>query len=186
MYWDIGGPHVALRHDLPCRTPAEVRAQMPSFLCHLHATDDRIQHALGLIQTSPELKLDAVAATLNLSTSWLRHLFKAQLGLSPSQYVKLLRLERAKILLESSFLTVKEITARVGASDVSHFVRDYKAVYGETPSNSRVGWIVQGTRPSRKSWLQRQLLLPLKRGKSPSPNQTFENEEFTLKNRCKE
>jgi len=32
---------------------------------------------------------------------------------------------------------VKEIAARVGANDISHFLRQYKAVYGQTPSETR-------------------------------------------------
>jgi transcriptional regulator GlxA family with amidase domain len=51
--------------------------------------------------------------------------------------VKLLRLEKAKYLIENSFLEVKEIAAAVGIGDVSHFVRDYKCFYGETPSQTR-------------------------------------------------
>jgi hypothetical protein len=50
------------------------------------------------------------------------------------RYLRLLRMERAKDLLESSFLSVKEIGFRVGLTDESHFVRDFKATYGLSPS----------------------------------------------------
>jgi transcriptional regulator GlxA family with amidase domain len=40
-------------------------------------------------------------------------------------------------LLKSSFLTIKEVAVRVGVNDVSHFVRDYKALFGQTPSEAR-------------------------------------------------
>ena len=43
-------------------------------------------------------------------------------------------MERAKDLLESSFLSVKEIAYQVGLNDESHFVRDFKATYGYSPS----------------------------------------------------
>jgi transcriptional regulator GlxA family with amidase domain len=46
-------------------------------------------------------------------------------------------MEHAKKLVENSFLTIKEIAAFVGAKDISHFVRDYKRLYGQTPSKSR-------------------------------------------------
>ena len=43
-------------------------------------------------------------------------------------------MERAKNLLESSFLSVKEIAYQVGLNDESHFVRDFKSTYGFTPA----------------------------------------------------
>lgn len=47
-------------------------------------------------------------------------------------------MERAKHLLETSFLSVKEITHNVGLKDESHFVRDFKAVYGVPPTRYRM------------------------------------------------
>jgi hypothetical protein len=41
-------------------------------------------------------------------------------------------LRKAKELLETTFLSVKEVIAAVGISDLSHFVRDYKERYGES------------------------------------------------------
>ena len=37
----------------------------------------------------------------------------------------------------TTFLRVKEVAASVGWNDVSHFVRDYKATYRQTPSQTR-------------------------------------------------
>jgi AraC-like DNA-binding protein len=48
-------------------------------------------------------------------------------------------MERAKILLETTFLSVKEIMTEVGVSDESHFVRDFKSVYGVSPARFRLG-----------------------------------------------
>lgn len=52
----------------------------------------------------------------------------------PIRYLRLLRMERAKDLLESSFLSVKEIAYQVGLNDESHFVRDFKSTYGFSPA----------------------------------------------------
>ena len=49
-----------------------------------------------------------------------------------------LRMERAKGLLESSFLSVKEIAFQVGLNDESHFVRDFKSTYGYSPAIYRL------------------------------------------------
>jgi transcriptional regulator GlxA family with amidase domain len=101
------------------------------------ATDPRIRRVVELLKQTHPVTVSEIAPLLNLSVSRFRHLFKKELNVSPTHYLKLARLERARELLENSFLRVKEITALVGANDVSHFVRDYKAFYGQTPSQTR-------------------------------------------------
>lgn len=99
--------------------------------------DLRIQQALELLWHRPILQMVNVAATLNLSPSRFRHLFKKEIGMSPKCYERRVRLLRARELLEGSPLRVKEIAAWLGIVDVSHFVRDYKVFYGLTPSQAR-------------------------------------------------
>ena len=72
-----------------------------------------------------------------LSRSRMCHLFKTQMGISPAQYLKGLRLETARLLLETTSLSVKEIRARVGLQDQSHFGRDFSNAYGVPPSRYR-------------------------------------------------
>ncbi len=81
--------------------------------------------------------LDSAARAVNLSVSRLRHLFKKQLGISPTRRLKEDRLVKARELLGGTFLSVKEVAARVGATDMSHFIRDYKQRYKETPSETK-------------------------------------------------
>lgn len=78
-----------------------------------------------------------IARTVNLSTSRLRHLFTIEAGISPLHYVKVVRLQHARSLMLQSFLTVKEVMGESGFSDISHFVREYKRLFGETPSETR-------------------------------------------------
>jgi len=101
------------------------------------ASDSRVRRALELMQQGEPTDAGNIAAILNLSVSRFRHLFKKETGKSIKQYQKMVRLERARELLENSFLRVKEITAIVGIGDVSHFTRDYKVLYGEPPSQTR-------------------------------------------------
>lgn len=81
-----------------------------------------------------EVSLGEFAQSVNLSIWRLCHIFKSDVGMPPIKYLRLLRMERAKGLLESSFLSVKEIAFQVGLNDESHFVRDFKSTYGYSPA----------------------------------------------------
>ena len=63
---------------------------------------------------------------------------KKETGLSPMEYLRDLRMQRAEHLLRSTFLTIKEVGFHAGAGDISHFVRQFKRRYGATPSQYRV------------------------------------------------
>lgn len=81
--------------------------------------------------------LCALARLVNLSPSRLRHLFKADTNMTPTQYLHTLRMQEAKQLLETTWLRIKEIGSRVGIAGQSHFVREFKRAYGFTPVNYR-------------------------------------------------
>ena len=78
-----------------------------------------------------------LASSIDISASHLQKLFKAETGMSLAHYVRHLRLEKAKDLLENTFKHIKVIRFEVGVSDQSHFTRDFKALYGATPSEYR-------------------------------------------------
>jgi AraC-like DNA-binding protein len=91
---------------------------------------------------SREVSLNDVAQSLNLSASRLRHLFKAEMGLSPARYLKARRLKEAKELLETSFLNVKQVMLKVGYNHRAHFVGEFKKSYGLSPSQYRVQFLL--------------------------------------------
>jgi len=78
-----------------------------------------------------------LAQFVNISPSRLHQLFKDETGLPPAKYLHSLRMQQAKELLEASYLSVKEVMAKVGVTDESHFVRDFKRTYGFTPAKYR-------------------------------------------------
>lgn len=86
-----------------------------------------------------EFRTEELSRYLRLSPTRVHHLFQQQLGHSPAQLVKLRRMYAAKELLHSSFMSVKEVMAAVGVNDLSHFVRDFKHVHGQSPSELRRG-----------------------------------------------
>lgn len=98
--------------------------------------DKRVEKIIQMMRDDVrgELSLTEFAQSVNLSVWRLCHIFKSDVGMPPIRYLRLLRMERAKVLLESSFLSVKEIAFQVGLNDESHFVRDFKSTYGYSPA----------------------------------------------------
>lgn len=98
--------------------------------------DKRVEKIIQMMRDDVrgELSLAEFAQSVNLSVWRLCHIFKSNVGMPPIRYWRLLRMERAKNLLESSFLSVKEIAYQVGLNDESHFVRDFKSTYGYSPA----------------------------------------------------
>ena len=79
-----------------------------------------------------------LAGSLGLSESHLQMLFKQETGISPIKYIRHLRLEKAKELLEDRrFWRIQEICNQIGINDQSHFAREFKKRYGTTPAQYR-------------------------------------------------
>jgi transcriptional regulator GlxA family with amidase domain len=97
--------------------------------------DQRVCAVITLMNANlnQKLTLREMAMAVGLSTSHLRRLFKAQTGKPLAAYLKDLRLQHSRDLLETTFLSVKQIAARVGQS-ANHFVTDFKKLYGVTPA----------------------------------------------------
>lgn len=102
--------------------------------------DPRIVTAVTWIRqqlSARDIDVDRIANAVNLSSSRFRHLFQQHMGITPRRYHKLLRLQKAQRLLRETFLNVKQVMVEVGWTDESHFCRDYKRAYGESPSKVR-------------------------------------------------
>ena len=102
---------------------------------------ERVKRVIELMQGDPSrtFTLGEMAQSVNLSPPYFCYLFKSITGVPPARYLKSLRMQQAATLLTTTFLSVKEIVRRVGCSDESHFVRDFKRMYGVTPSEYRNG-----------------------------------------------
>lgn len=103
--------------------------------------DRRVEKVVELIKKediehAPSLK--ELARSMNLSYSRLRHLFKSEMGVTPTQYLRLLRMRQTQELLETTYLSVKEIMVRLGINDESHFLRGFKREFGLTPTEYRM------------------------------------------------
>jgi transcriptional regulator GlxA family with amidase domain len=101
---------------------------------------DRRIHAVIVVMEGNlqhDLSVTHLAFKVNLSASRLSHLFKTETGLAPRGYLERLRIGKAKELLRTTSLTVKEIRNKVSGVDQRNFVRRFKKETGLTPSNFR-------------------------------------------------
>lgn len=81
--------------------------------------------------------LDALAAELGKSRSYVSRKFHAETGEKIHHYLNTLRLRKACECLLHSDASVREIAARVGFSDVTWFISAFKKGIGETPLQYR-------------------------------------------------
>ena len=93
------------------------------------------------------LTIDVLAAHVGLSASRLAYLFREGTRMSPSSYLQMLRLERARLLIESTDLAVGDVMRQVGLSDPSHFSRDFRNAYGLSPRGYRLQLRLTGSVP---------------------------------------
>ena len=109
--------------------------------------EQRVRLAITLMEDElrRELSLAELARAVYLSPSRFQHLFKAETGTTPVLYLRRLRLEHAKGLLETSLLPIKQIMRCVGFKDRSHFEREFKKLYGLTPTQYRATALVANT-----------------------------------------
>ena len=85
----------------------------------------------------PEISMAAIAESFGISTTRLSLSFKEKTGMTPLEYLTLLRSQRAKELLEDTDLTIRDISVQVCYYDSGSFIRRFKQVTGETPLQYR-------------------------------------------------
>lgn len=79
--------------------------------------------------------VEAMAEHLHMSRMTLHRRIKSLTGLTPVAYIRTLRLERARQMLEqSSTQTISEVALAVGFRDANYFSRAYNKAYGVPPS----------------------------------------------------
>lgn len=95
-----------------------------------------IARVLRYLHSQFERPIDvpAIAREAGMSVSTLHHRFKALTSLSPMQYLKKVRLHRARALMLHEGLNAGEAAFRVGYASPSQFSREYKRLFGTSPA----------------------------------------------------
>ncbi|GFP74857.1 response regulator [Clostridium fungisolvens] len=84
-----------------------------------------------------ELDLDTVAARFNLSCYYFSRTFKEIIGYNFSDYINILRINKAKELLRDNSISIKEICFSVGYNDPNYFSKVFKKYEGRSPTEFR-------------------------------------------------
>ena len=120
----------AERLDCPSAVPAQARRR--ALLLSIHAfIDSRLD--------DPELDPASIAAAAHISTRYLHKLFEGE-GLTVAGWIRARRLEHCRRDLLDPLLrhqTVSAIAARWGITDPARFSRQFRAAFGQTPSDYR-------------------------------------------------
>ena len=86
---------------------------------------------------SEQLTLDKISQQFHMHPVHIQRKFKKELGVSPCEYQKKVRLTKAVIFLRTTDLSVEEISELCGFSNASHFISVFKAIEQMTPLQYR-------------------------------------------------
>ncbi|MBQ8158164.1 MAG: helix-turn-helix domain-containing protein [Prevotella sp.] len=120
------GMMYSLERNIELKTRSQVHVEM------INRARLRIRESLE----SP-LTIQQVAEELGVSYSNFRKLFKEHTGFSPAVYQQDLRLQRAKELLSTTDMSIKEIAYQLNFESPDYFSAKFKVKTGRRPSELR-------------------------------------------------
>jgi two-component system response regulator YesN len=82
----------------------------------------------------PGLQLEKIAQHVFINASYLRAVFKKEIGITVSDYLTQYRMQQAKELLGRNNVRLTDIAERVGYNDSGYFSKSFKKFYGYSPS----------------------------------------------------
>jgi len=132
---DIGVLAPLLRREIFYRVLTGPLGPRLRTLAHEHSRGRRVGRAIELLQArwDQPLRIDDLAAAAHMSPSTLHLHFKQLTAMSPLQYQKQLRLQRARQLMLAEGLDAASAAHRVGYESPSQFSREYRRLFGAPP-----------------------------------------------------
>ena len=114
----------------PVARLAETKPKEAAFLTNINRC---ISENMG----NDQFDANALSTAMFMSRAQLLRRLKSLTGNSPGYYIKAMRLEKAKELLETSDVCVSEAAFQTGFNSPSHFTKVFIEKYGLTPSQFR-------------------------------------------------
>ncbi|MCR5754810.1 MAG: AraC family transcriptional regulator, partial [Acetatifactor sp.] len=105
--------------------------------------EDNTRHAVQLVKQyinthyDEDISLNSLADQVYLNTSYLSRIFKTQTGHGINKYIKTVRMEKAKELLQKTNMKIADIGCAVGFHNNSYFIKSFHEYYGKTPEKMR-------------------------------------------------
>ncbi|GGB72942.1 AraC family transcriptional regulator [Shewanella inventionis] len=100
-----------------------------------HTRLSRVEKALSYIHKhyGESVEVDTLAGLVNMSPSAFHRCFKEVTSSTPIQYVKKIRLNKARELLQLQKMKVKEVSIQVGYESTAQFSREFKRYFEQSP-----------------------------------------------------
>ena len=86
---------------------------------------------------SEDISIDRLAQIAHFHPNYFIRFFKKHMGVSPLQYINRIRIDKAKELLDTTDMTVAEISDCTGIKDIYYFSRLFKEFEGISPTEFR-------------------------------------------------
>src|SRR5471030_514829 len=109
-------------------------------LGYLAVGDLLVRHAIVLMEENLEapLNVTVIAKMTGTSVRQLERNFLTEMGVSPKEFYRTMRLRYARWLLLNTEKRITVIAYECGFADSAHFIRGFREVYGVTPGRLRV------------------------------------------------
>lgn len=100
----------------------------------------RLRRVLDYIEAhlDDDLSITALAGVAGLSLHYFAEAFRDSTGTPPHRFILMRRIERAKILLLTTAMTITEVALAVGYSSHSHFALKFRELTGAGPRRFRL------------------------------------------------
>jgi len=83
------------------------------------------------------IKINDIANYIGINRSYLTHIFKKNIDISPQEFLVNYKIDKACNLLQNTDLSIKVVAHSIGYSDPLTFSKIFKKVKGESPKNYR-------------------------------------------------
>lgn len=97
----------------------------------------KLERIVNSRMKNPNLNIDVIAAQFGIGRTNFYRKVRELMGMSPNDYLRKCRMERAAELLRNSELPIADICSQVGMPDAQYFSRVFKSYFGTPPSTYR-------------------------------------------------
>jgi AraC-like DNA-binding protein len=117
----------------------DYRNQLQRFLLNTDRTKGRRNiRQLMRRHAGQRLTVADYARLSGRSLSSFQRDFKRAYGMAPGAWLHKAKLAKGRELVEGSTLSISEIAYEIGYADTSHFIKDFRRDFGETPKQMRL------------------------------------------------